>query len=403
MPPAKSESGAGRAPLLIVVLLAGLTSLGPFSIDTYLPSFRAIEASMAVDMLAVQQTLTAYMLPFTLMTLWHGALSDALGRKRVILFFLGLYSVASFFAAGADRIEYLWLARVCQGLTAGAGMIIGRAIVRDLFSGAAAQRLMAHVAMLFALAPAIAPIVGGWLETWFGWRATFVFLGLLTGLLWLGTALHLPETLPQAKRQSLRPTYLWRAYRGILGDRRFLALTLASGLSFAGFFIYVLSAPVFLMRHLGVSATGFAWLFAPSVAGTMLGSWLSARLAGRWTPRRTVLAGLALMAAAAAANVIINLAFPPGLPWSVLPLFPYLLGNALAMPNLTLMALDLYPAQRGMAASCQSFLQSALSTVGAGILAPLLWATPLTLAVGQCALLALGVAVLLRPLLRQAE
>src|SRR5512146_2817608 len=117
--PASDNSPTGRAPLLIVVLLAGLTSLGPFSIDTYLPSFQAIEVSLGADLIAVQQTLTAYMLPFTLMTLWHGALSDALGRKRVILFFLGLYVAASFFAAAADHIEYLWLARVCQGLTAG--------------------------------------------------------------------------------------------------------------------------------------------------------------------------------------------------------------------------------------------------------------------------------------------
>ncbi len=390
-----------RAPLFLVVLLAALISLGPFSIDTYLPSFHAIGESLAVDLIAVQQTLTAYMLPFTLMTLWHGALSDALGRKRVILFFLGGYVLASLAAAAVDRIELLWLARVFQGITAGAGMIIGRAIIRDLFAGPAAQRLMAHVTMLFAVAPAVAPVIGGWLHAAFGWRSVFVFLGLLSGTTWLATLLRLPETLPRDKRQSLHPVYLWRAYRGILGDRRFLALTLAIGFNFAGFFIYVLSAPVFLMRHLGVSETGFAWLFGPSVAGMMIGSWLSGRLAGKWSPRDTILRGFLVMALAAAANLAINLAFPPGLPWSVMPLFFYTLGNALAMPNLTLLGLDLYPAQRGMAASCQSFLQAGISTLGAGVLAPLLWATPLTMAAGQCLLLALGTGIVLKTLLRQ--
>ena len=396
----KDNPAVERAPLLLVFLLAGLTSLGPFSIDTYLPSFHAIGASLGADMIAVQQTLTAYLLPFTIMTLWHGALSDALGRKRVILLFLGLFAAASFAAATASRIEYLWLARVCQGTTAGAGMIIGRAIIRDLHAGAAAQRLMAHVTMLFALAPAVAPIIGGWLQAAFGWRAVFVFLGALATLIWLATALRLPETLPPEKRQSLHPVYLWRAYSAVLSNRRFLALTFGIGFNFAGFFIYVLAAPVFLMRHLGVSETGFAWLFVPSVSGMMLGAWLSGRLAGQWSPRRTTQYGFAVMALAAAANLALNLALPPGLPWSVVPLFFYTLGNALAMPNLTLMGLDLYPAQRGMAASCQSFLQAGLSTFGAGILAPLLWGSTLTMAAGQCGLLALGILAALGPLRR---
>jgi DHA1 family bicyclomycin/chloramphenicol resistance-like MFS transporter len=377
----------------MVFLLAGLISLGPFSIDTYLPSFNAIGSDLGVDTIAVQQTLTAYLLPFTLMTLWHGAFADAWGRKRVILFFLGLYALASLAAAATSQIEQLWLARVFQGITSGAGIVVGRAIIRDILAGPAAQRLLSHVTMIFALAPAIAPIIGGWLHAWFGWRSVFVFLAALAALLWLATALRLPETLPADKRQPLRPSYLWRAYRSVLGDRRFLALTLAVGFNFAGFFIYVLSAPVFLMRHMGVSETGFAWLFVPSVSGMIIGSWLSARYAGKWSPRSTIGRGFLVMAVGASANVLVNLTFPPGLPWSVAPLFVYTLGNAIAMPSMTLMALDLYPEKRGMASSCQSFLQSAISTVGAGVLAPLLWISPLTLAGGQLVLMLLGATI----------
>jgi DHA1 family bicyclomycin/chloramphenicol resistance-like MFS transporter len=392
------NGGVARAPLLLVFLLAGLTSIGPFSIDTYLPSFHAIAGELATNAATVQQTQTAYLLPFTLMTLWHGALADALGRRRVILFFLGCFVAASIAAACAANIEQLLLARALQGATAGAGIVIGRAVVRDVFVGPSAQRLMAHVTMLFALAPAVAPIIGGWLQTMFGWRSVFVFLAAFGALVWLLTAWRLQETLPLEKRQPLHPVYLWRSYRGILLDRDFLALTLSIGCSFAGFFLYVLSAPVFLMRHLGVSETGFAWLFVPSVAGMIVGSWISGRKAGHWSARQTVLRGFTLMGAAAATNLVVNLMFPPGLPWSVAPLFFYTLGNALAMPNLTLMGLDRYPEQRGLAASCQSFLQAGITTLSAGLLAPLIWETPLRLALGQCTLLAIGFACARRQL-----
>jgi DHA1 family bicyclomycin/chloramphenicol resistance-like MFS transporter len=379
-----------KPPRRIALLLAALSALGPFSIDTYLPSFHDIGQTLHATQLEVQQTLTAFLLPFAIMTLWHGAISDALGRRRVILVMLALFALASAGCLFATRIEHLWLLRALQGISAGAGIVISRAIVRDLFDGPPAQRLMSHITMMFALAPAVAPVIGGWLQSWFGWRSVFAFLVLITVALWLTCWRFLPETLPPERRQSLHPTYLGRSYWKVLTSPAFLLACGALAFNFAGFFIYVLSAPVFLMRHLGVPETGFLWLFGPAMIGLMSGSWLSGRLAGKLSLPRTIASAYLVMGAAALLNIGLNLALPPSLPLSVAPIFIYVFGMAMAMPCLTLIALDPYPEQRGLAASCQTFLQSGFNALAAGVIAPALWGSTLTLAFGMGGLLLLG-------------
>lgn len=377
-------------PTGIALLLAALSALGPFSIDAYLPSFHEIGQSLSATPLQVQQTLTAYLLPFAFMSLWHGAISDALGRRRVILWALVLFGLASLGCAFVTQIEQLWILRAAQGITAGVGVVVGRAIVRDLFDGAQAQRMMAQVSMTFALAPSIAPVIGGWLHTWFGWRPVFYFLTLFAALLWVVSWRYLPETLPLGKRQSLRPGYLVRTYWRVMTCPPFLAASLAIAFNFSGFFLYPLSAPIFMIRHLGASEREFLWLFGPATAGMILGAWLSGHLAGKISPRTTILRGFLIMGLAAVSNIALNLAFPPGIPWSVMPIFVYTTGMALTMPSLTLLALDLFPQQRGLAASCQTFMQSGSNSIIAGIVAPLIWGSTLTLAFGMTGLLFFG-------------
>ena len=378
------------APRGIAILLASLSALGPFSIDTYLPSFHEIAEKLGATQLEVQQTLSIYLFSFALMTLWHGAIADRFGRRHVILAAVALFAVASAGCAFATRIEQLWFWRAMQGITAGAGIVISRAIVRDLYDGPPAQRLMSQITMMFAIAPAIAPVIGGWLQAWLGWRSVFAFLVLSTAALWLACWKLLPETLPPERRQSLHPSYLGKTYWKVLTSPPFLFACAALSLNFAGFFVYVLSAPVFLMTHLGVPETGFLWLFGPAMGGLMLGSWLSGRLAGKITPGRTIVIGYLAMGSAALYNLGLNLALPPALPWSITPLFIYTLGMSLAMPSLTLMALDPFPAQRGLAASCQTFFQSGFNSITAALIAPLLWGSTLTLAFGMAGLLAIG-------------
>ena len=298
------------------------------------------------------------------MTLWHGAISDRFGRRNVILVALGLFAVASAGCTLATSIEHLWFWRAMQGMTAGAGIVISRAIVRDLFDGAAAQVVS-------------------------------------TAALWLACWKLLPETLPPEKRQSLRPAYLGRTYWAVMTSPPFLFVCAAMSLNFGGFFLYVLSTPVFLMTHLGVPETGFLWLFGPAMCGLMGGSWLSGRLAGKISPSRTILFGYVVMGSAAGFNLVLNLTLPPGLPWSIMPVFVYTTGMSLAMPSLTLFALDPFPAQRGLAASCQTFFQSGFNGLAAALIAPALWGSTLTMAFGMAGLLlAGGIAALLHQRLR---
>ncbi|MGZ5225571.1 MAG: MFS transporter, partial [Burkholderiales bacterium] len=134
-------------------MLAALAMLGPFSVDTYLPAFPNIQATLHATPIEVQQTLTAYMFAFAFMMLWHGALSDAFGRRNVILVALAVFGVASLGCAAAHSVEYLWAFRILQGVSAGAGVVIGRAIIRDLYSGPTATRLLSLVTMIFSIAP----------------------------------------------------------------------------------------------------------------------------------------------------------------------------------------------------------------------------------------------------------
>jgi DHA1 family bicyclomycin/chloramphenicol resistance-like MFS transporter len=381
-----------RPTWLVAVLIATLSALGPFSIDTYLPAFPAVAASLGASDLQVQQTLTVYLATFAFMSLWHGALSDAIGRRTVILGGVALYGLASLFCAFSAQIEMLWIARALQGMVGGVGFIVGRAVIRDLYDGPQAQRLMAMVMTIFALAPATAPIVGGQLLRWFNWHGIFVFLALLAVLVLFACGRLLPETLPAHKRQPFSPRNLWLGYRSIFGSARFLCLTLALAANFGGFFIYVLSSPVFLIRHLHQSPQDFGWMFVPMVVGMMLGSTLNGRLAGRLSPRRTVVLAYLVMVTAALGNVALNLWLPPQLPWSIVPIFLYMCGLALSMPCLQLLSLDLFPARHGMASSCQGFLQSGVNALVAGAIAPLLWDSTLTLSLGMVGFMALGLA-----------
>ena len=367
----------------LALLLAALSALGPFSIDAYLPSFPELGHAFNVSPLLVQQTLTAYMLPFAAMTLWQGALSDTFGRRRVTLVMLAIFALASLGCLCAWNIGTLIFFRALQGGSAGAGMIIGRAIVRDLFDGAEARRLMSRIAVVFAIAPAVAPIIGGWLHVWFGWRAVFGFLTLFSAIIWFACHKALPETLPPQHRHPLKARTLLHGYWTVLSSATFVTLVLALTLNFSAVFIYIISAPAFLFNILHRGETEFFWLFGPIAAGMLLGTWLAGKIAGRWSNLRTLALAYGIMLLAAVGNVVLNWAQPAALPWCMFTLAVYVLGNALAMPSLTLMALDIFPHRRGMAASCQGFVQTAGNAVATALIAPALWETARRLSVGM--------------------
>jgi len=377
-------------PRRLTFLLAALSALGPFCIDTYLPAFPAMAVSLNASDVAIQQTLTAYLIPFAFMMLWHGALSDSLGRRRVILVGLALFVVSTLICAFATSIEMLLVGRALQGLTAGGGSVVGRAMVRDVYSGVQAQRALASIAVLFGIAPAIAPLVGGFILLFAGWQAIFICLVVFSCVLFAACWAWLPETLPVAQRQSMHPINLAKGYAIVFKHHEFRRLALATAFNFSGMFVYVLAAPVFLIRHLGLSAQGFGIMFMPVVAGMMLGSFASGRLAGRLSPVRTISLGYALMTVAAVVNVGMNMLIPPTLPWAIAPMVLFAGGMALAMPNLQLRALDFFPERRGLASSCIGVFLTAMNALAAAVIVPLLWGSTLHLALGMAAFLALG-------------
>ena len=372
-------------------MLAALATLGPFSIDAYLPAFSGIQLSLSASTLEIQQTLSAYLFAFGLMFLFHGALSDSFGRRPVILVALAVYTIASVGAALSGSIHSLVVWRVVQGLSVGAGMVVGRAMIRDLYGPEDTQRLMSMVTLFFGLAPAVAPVIGGWLFESLGWRAIFWFLAAVGLVLIVAGWIRLPETLAESRRQPFHPVALLKGYEEVGIHRRFLLLSLAAGFNFNAFFLYVVSAPVFLGVHLHLGPRQYAWLFLPCIVGIMTGSQLSGRAAGRHAPTLTVKHAYYFMIGAALVDLAYSFAFTPSVPWAVIPIMVYGMGFAMAMPSIVLITLDLFPTRRGMAASLQGFVSGMVNVVTAGVISPALSGDTRLLAAGMVAMVAGGI------------
>ncbi|MEO9103286.1 MAG: MFS transporter, partial [Burkholderiaceae bacterium] len=239
-------------------------------------------------------------------------------------------------------------------------------------------------------APAIAPIIGGWFTVWWGWKAVFWFLAGVGGLLWVANARLLPETLYPPERQPFNVSNLLLGYRELATSPRFLLLALASGVPFNGMFLYVMAAPVFLGRHLGLAPTQFFWLFLLVIGGIMSGAWLSGRLAGRITPKAQVQRGFYVMLAVSLLNLARNWLWAPHAAWALLPIGLYSFGWALMTPVVTLLVLDLHPNRRGMASSMQSFVGAVANGLAAGVLAPLVMDSTRQLALTSASLMTVG-------------
>ncbi|MGY1457089.1 MULTISPECIES: multidrug effflux MFS transporter [unclassified Luteimonas] len=377
MPPHLPKS-TGR----LALLLAGLSMFGPFSIDAIFPAFPVMGEALGADKLAMQQTISVYLVAYALMSLVHGPMSDALGRRRVILGGLIVFIGASVGCALADDLFTMLAFRALQGLSAGVGLIVGRAVIRDVLHGDDAQRLMSQVSMIFGIAPAIAPVIGGWILGWGHWHDIFWFLVGFGVLLLAATWAWLPETHPVENRSAPVPRRMLRDYVLILANRRFQRLAVAGALNFAALFLYIASAPAFVLDLLRLDERSFAWFFAPMIGGMMLGAFTSGRVAGRMSHVLQVNLGFACCGLAAVANVAYGLLVDvPTVPWAVLPVALNAFGVALVFPVLTLAILDMYPRQRGAASSLQAFTSLALNAVVAGLLSPMVSGSTATLAV----------------------
>ena len=367
----------------LAMLLALLGMLGPFSIDTFIPAFSGIEHTLGATPVEMQQTLSAYLFGFAIMNLFHGALSDSFGRRPVVLWGIAVFTLASAGCALSQNIAHLVFFRALQGLSTGAGIVVSRAVIRDMFPPDQAQKVMSQVTIYFGVAPAIAPIVGGWLFVHAGWHSIFWFLTGVGIALWLANWKLLPETLHVTHRQAFNVGNLMRGYWQLGSNPRFLMLALASGVPFNGMFLYVLAAPVFLGRHLRLAPTECFWFFLGTIIGIMAGAFASGRRAGRSTPRTQIRWGFFVMVLVSVTNVVANFIFVPTAGWALIPIAVFAFGWALMVPVVTLLVLDLYPARRGMASSLQAFIGSTANGIVAGVITPLVMDSTRVLAVAS--------------------
>jgi DHA1 family bicyclomycin/chloramphenicol resistance-like MFS transporter len=374
----------------LAVLLAVLGMLGPFSIDTYIPAFSGIAQSIGATPVEMQQTLSAYLFGFAFMNLFHGALSDSFGRRPVVLWGLAVFTIASLGCALSQTIGQLVFFRALQGLSTGAGIVVSRAVIRDMFPPAEAQKVMSQVTIYFGIAPAIAPIVGGFLFVHLGWHSIFWFLVAVGVVLFAANYKLLPETLHRDQRQPFEVRHLMRGYWDLCSDPRFLLLALASGVPFNGMFLYVLAAPAFLGEHLALAPTQFFWFFLLTIGGIMAGAWASGRMAGKVAPKRQIRDGFVIMLATSLVNVVANALFTPHAAWALWPLAVFAFGWALMVPVVTLLVLDLHPERRGMASSLQAVIGSTANGVVAGVIAPLVMHSTLALATTSILMLGIG-------------
>ncbi|KRF17994.1 MFS transporter [Nocardioides sp. Soil797] len=369
-----------------------LSMIGPFSIDTPFPAFDAMRGDLRVDSDQLQLVVTVYMLAFAAMSVFHGPLSDALGRRPVILGSIAVYVVASIGCAVAPSLGWLLVGRAVQGLSAGGSTIVSRTIIRDVFEGAEAQRLMSRVAMIFGLAPAIAPIAGGLLLQLGPWELVFWFMAVLGLVLIVATLVVLPETHPPHARTELRVREILRGLGEVVRQPAFHRIAWAGTFVFGAQFLYIGGAAIFVVDVLGGGELDFWKLFVPMIGSMVLGSWISGRSAGIIEPVLIVSAGYAIALVGMVAGTVLALVgLGDTLPWAFVGLSLLSFGNGLGYPIVQLMVLDLLPTRRGAVMSGMTCVTLSFNAVAAVAITPYVGGSALGFALTALLLVVLGV------------
>ena len=337
-------------------LLGALSMFAPLSTDMYLPALPSMAHDLSASAAAVALTLTASLVGLGAGQLLAGPLSDALGRRRPVLVGLVVYTVSSVLCALAPDVWTLSALRLIQGGAGAAGIVIARAVVRDLYSGIEAARFFARLMVIVGLAPILAPIIGGQLLHITDWRGVFLVLAGIGAVLLLFSWRALAETLPSAARQRGGLASMLGALGLLLRDRRFMGLTLCYGLFFGAVFSYIAGSPFVLEDIFGLSPQLFGVLFATNAVGLVIASQISARIVGRVGPQRLLTIGLALGGASGLGFLVTVLAHGGLAP--VLLCFFFLLSSfGLMGPNATALALAPFPHAAGSASALMGVVQ----------------------------------------------
>jgi DHA1 family bicyclomycin/chloramphenicol resistance-like MFS transporter len=354
--------------LALTAVLALLTAVGPLAIDMYLPSLPHLTAALGATPPQGQLTLSAFLVGFAAGQALYGPLSDARGRRPVLLASLGLFTLGSAFCALAPTIETLIAARFVQALGGAGPVVLARSIVRDLYSGPRAARELARMATILGLIPAVAPLIGGVLEQAFDWRATFVALTIVLGLEMLIVAAFLPETIRIRTAGAAGPRAVAASYAVLLRHRGFMAYLGLTAIAFAGLFAYISTSSFILQTIYGLSEIAYGAAFSIGVIGYIGGT----LAAGPLVKLRGLDGAIGVGAASVAAGGVLMLAltlFGPKSPATVVvPMMIYMFGVGLVMPQAMASAMQPFPERAGAASSLVGFAQMTFGAiVGVGL------------------------------------
>ncbi len=358
--PAVSPAETNRTRLILI--LGALIATGPLSIDMYLPAFTQIGREFSASLSKVEWSLAAFFAGLSIGQLFYGVLADRFGRKPPLYFGLVLYVAASVACAFAASLEQLVAARFLQALGGCAGMVVTRAMVRDLFDHRETARVFSLLMLVMGVAPILAPLAGGTLIRFADWRAIFAFLSIFGSLCFFAILIWLPETRradPTVRLSRAVPSYL-----AVLRDREFLWNTLAGGLAQAGMFAYITGSPFVLIELYGVAPENYGWFFGLNAIGIIGSSQLNAWWVGRASPTRVMQRAIRVMVAAAL--VLFAASLVGGALWTILaPLFVYASTLGLIFPNSTANALSRQGARAGVASALIGTLQFVLASAAA--------------------------------------
>jgi len=366
--------------LALTALLAFLTALGPLSTDMYLPSLPAIAAALGSDSAGAQMTLSAFLFGFAGGQIFYGPLSDRLGRKPVLLGGMALFITASLACAFAPDMTWLVAGRFFQALGASGPIVLDRAIVRDLYEGPRAGRELSRMGTVMGVVPALAPLLGGVLETAFGWRSSFfatAFFGVALGTI---VILMLPETLRERSPHAVSLRSIFAGFKVLLQHPRYRFYVSLSALAYSGLFTFISGSSFVLQKVYGLSVMGFSMVFSFVVLGFVTGTLVAQRAVGRLGLDRTI--GLGVMAlAGGGAAMMLAVWFGPGSPLEImLPMTLYTMGVGLVMPQSMAGAMTPFPERAGAASSLLGLIQMMMAALVGTLLGQMLdWGSALPL------------------------
>lgn len=348
----------------ILFILGGLSALAPFSIDMYLPAFPSIAKGLDTDISQVALSLTSYFIGISIGQLFYGPITDKFGRKKPLIFGLSVFLLASIGCALSPTINWLIGMRVVLALGGCVGMVVSRAVVRDLFPVSEIAKIFSILMLIVGVAPILAPTIGGWVLTVSTWRTIFYFLTAFSLILILAVIFYLPESKNPDRAKSLRAVDILKDYRDVLQEKTFLFYAFGSSIAMAGMFAYISGSPFVFMKFHDFTEAQYGWVFGTNAMGFIIGSQINRVLLNKFTSLQVItMSSLSLLTVSILLMTLLGLdLLTPALLIGMI--FTFLFSLGLLVPNCTALALAPFTYNAGSASALIGFIQM---ITGAGV------------------------------------